>query len=239
MLVRLTPLLLEYDILFNIAQATGDTVDVYVADVTTRKLQKKKLKVDKELHGHMPTIRPTMDLHRLLGGDEHKRVTGDFVTSTSVIVVPGNGTNPGIGAWYLTYEGRIPRIHGVSFTSIDGPKTMVGNVVFFKFYDVEGSDSLYFITDLHKPPAADIRFHGTIETEKRRNENEARRLAAFRDTAVARKCHLIETLHVEGKPRCVCGNPGEKRCGGCKKIYYCSRVCQSTDWSVHKIVCRV
>jgi hypothetical protein len=29
----------------------------------------------------------------------------------------------------------------------------------------------------------------------------------------------------------------KKRCGGCKKVYYCSRECQSADWKVHKANC--
>jgi MYND finger protein len=39
------------------------------------------------------------------------------------------------------------------------------------------------------------------------------------------------------KIKCVCGNPGLKRCSKCKMTYYCSRQCQVEDWKDHKDDC--
>jgi MYND finger len=40
------------------------------------------------------------------------------------------------------------------------------------------------------------------------------------------------------KPKCkVCGKDSAKKCGRCKQAVYCSRQCQSSDWSAHKFVC--
>ena len=36
----------------------------------------------------------------------------------------------------------------------------------------------------------------------------------------------------------VCGKDGRKKCGGCGKVQYCSRDCQTLDWKNHKTVCR-
>ncbi len=35
---------------------------------------------------------------------------------------------------------------------------------------------------------------------------------------------------------CACGKPG-KRCLGCSQAWYCSRRCQRTAWTEHKLVC--
>jgi MYND finger protein len=35
-----------------------------------------------------------------------------------------------------------------------------------------------------------------------------------------------------------CGIIALKKCAGCKKAYYCSRVCQEKDWSSHKLNCK-
>ena len=34
-----------------------------------------------------------------------------------------------------------------------------------------------------------------------------------------------------------CGNPGTLRCSKCKKVYYCSKECQKSDWKTHKLSC--
>lgn len=34
-----------------------------------------------------------------------------------------------------------------------------------------------------------------------------------------------------------CGKPATEKCGDCKKIFYCSKECQSTDWKKHKHQC--
>lgn len=38
---------------------------------------------------------------------------------------------------------------------------------------------------------------------------------------------------------CICGKPGDKRCGRCKMKSYCSRECQSADYSKHKEWCKM
>ena len=35
----------------------------------------------------------------------------------------------------------------------------------------------------------------------------------------------------------VCGFEGSKKCGNCKKISYCSKICQAVDWQEHKGKC--
>jgi hypothetical protein len=35
----------------------------------------------------------------------------------------------------------------------------------------------------------------------------------------------------------VCGKNTSKKCAGCKEVHYCSRECQTKDWSKHKKVC--
>jgi hypothetical protein len=36
----------------------------------------------------------------------------------------------------------------------------------------------------------------------------------------------------------LCNNPGSlKKCGICKKVAYCSEVCQKLDWKIHKSAC--
>lgn len=35
----------------------------------------------------------------------------------------------------------------------------------------------------------------------------------------------------------VCGNPGTKHCGKCRKAKYCTVVCQRTHWQWHKVEC--
>jgi hypothetical protein len=35
-----------------------------------------------------------------------------------------------------------------------------------------------------------------------------------------------------------CGISGDQQCARCRKVYYCSRVCQETDWPHHKLMCQ-
>jgi hypothetical protein len=35
----------------------------------------------------------------------------------------------------------------------------------------------------------------------------------------------------------VCKKDAKSRCGGCNTVYYCSQVCQKTDWKSHKLIC--
>ena len=37
---------------------------------------------------------------------------------------------------------------------------------------------------------------------------------------------------------CCCLKEGNKRCGGCKQTYYCSKECQTKHWAVHKRKCK-
>jgi hypothetical protein len=46
----------------------------------------------------------------------------------------------------------------------------------------------------------------------------------------------------EARRCCICrgkGKPKIKTCTGCKKVRYCSEVCQKKDWKKHKKVCKV
>ncbi len=36
---------------------------------------------------------------------------------------------------------------------------------------------------------------------------------------------------------CICGKPGTFTCVRCKKINYCCKTCQKTNWKTHKIIC--
>src|SRR4051812_30407948 len=38
---------------------------------------------------------------------------------------------------------------------------------------------------------------------------------------------------------CRCGKPGDKRCGRCKAIGYCSKECQVADFLNHKKICKM
>jgi len=38
---------------------------------------------------------------------------------------------------------------------------------------------------------------------------------------------------------CICGITGDKLCGKCRKVYYCSRDCQAADFPKHKNVCKI
>ncbi|KAF1992674.1 hypothetical protein P154DRAFT_411367, partial [Amniculicola lignicola CBS 123094] len=35
-----------------------------------------------------------------------------------------------------------------------------------------------------------------------------------------------------------CNNPGTLRCGECHQSHYCSKVCQKTDFKLHKLLCK-
>lgn len=64
-----------------------------------------------------------------------------------------------------------------------------------------------------------------------------------------RECKANDACRCQGcdeplkKTKKVSTNAGEKatkrgaRCGRCKAVVYCSRACQKTDWSQHKLVC--
>lgn len=40
-------------------------------------------------------------------------------------------------------------------------------------------------------------------------------------------------------PKCQdCGKEGQKKCGNCGNVYYCSRACQRRDWKKHKAICQ-
>ncbi|KAH0829195.1 hypothetical protein J3R83DRAFT_2743 [Lanmaoa asiatica] len=40
-----------------------------------------------------------------------------------------------------------------------------------------------------------------------------------------------------GYPCLSCGKEGDLRCSGCKRVWYCSKVCQRADWKMHKKDC--
>ncbi|XP_044265003.1 zinc finger MYND domain-containing protein 10 homolog [Tribolium madens] len=49
---------------------------------------------------------------------------------------------------------------------------------------------------------------------------------------------LIEKFEVKEKASCQqCGKNAIQRCSHCKKVWYCSRSCQVTDWPTHKEIC--
>lgn len=53
-----------------------------------------------------------------------------------------------------------------------------------------------------------------------------------------KKCKKDKELGLEFK--CPCGKKDKemKKCGRCKKIYYCSKECQIKDWQNHKSECK-
>jgi hypothetical protein len=36
----------------------------------------------------------------------------------------------------------------------------------------------------------------------------------------------------------MCHRAGTMRCGGCKELHYCSKMCQKNDWPIHKLICK-
>ena len=45
-------------------------------------------------------------------------------------------------------------------------------------------------------------------------------------------------LLIDEPPKCEkCGAEAVKRCGKCKRSWYCRRQCQVEDWKVHKKIC--
>lgn len=38
---------------------------------------------------------------------------------------------------------------------------------------------------------------------------------------------------------CKCGKSAECCCAKCRKTFYCSRICQTNDWSAHKSICNL
>ena len=57
-----------------------------------------------------------------------------------------------------------------------------------------------------------------------RNDRRVAKLEIMRKKLKARKCP-------------VCNAHGAKRCGRCKRVWYCGQVCQRSDWSNHKKTC--
>ena len=48
------------------------------------------------------------------------------------------------------------------------------------------------------------------------------------------------TAYLEAKAHCAspaCAGQGAKRCGACRKAWYCSRACQTAHWPEHKREC--
>lgn len=41
------------------------------------------------------------------------------------------------------------------------------------------------------------------------------------------------------KPCFICNSYTNMKCKGCRKVYYCSNLCQKEDWKKHKLLCQV
>jgi len=87
------------------------------------------------------------------------------------------------------------------------------------------------------PPAQTI-----LSTRKQRKEKTPvpEKLAVPEKTceketvaAEAVKYLLPEVVKCQG-----CGKDGEKKCGACGEVYYCSRECQKRDWKKHRAACQ-
>lgn len=48
----------------------------------------------------------------------------------------------------------------------------------------------------------------------------------------------IQTPAASKKKCIICSEPAPLACGNCKVAQYCSSECQSTDWKVHKLLCK-
>lgn len=225
-----------YEALFKRATEAPDTITVQVADVTTRTIKKATLGVNKDTSDkeYVRFYANSKQLLRLLGGDEHERISGTPVTIDRANIFYSEEKKGGLAAWFLTYEGLIPRIPGVSFVTERGERCFVGNVVFHTYCDVDGPEhSLYFVASLHE--TWPVKFQTTKKADELRNELHNTRLEALKEDNI--KLNILELKAHEGKSRCVCGKAGTKRCGKCRVVFYCCRECQVADWRVHKEAC--
>ena len=48
----------------------------------------------------------------------------------------------------------------------------------------------------------------------------------------------MTNIPIDDLPICIkCGKPSTKQCAKCRRVWYCSRECQVTDWKIHKESC--
>ena len=68
----------------------------------------------------------------------------------------------------------------------------------------------------------------TEETRQRQKaKNDKKRKAKKAKKTAERKTRICS----------ICATPTRNLCNGCRKIYYCSTECQSSDWKKHKKIC--